>query len=45
MLNLLFLDLGEKERKLRQRELDTIYSTVMEEGPNLFNCVKYILFF
>merc|ERR1719204_2166541 len=44
MCNLLFLDLEAKERAARQKELDTIYSMVMQKGPEMFNCVGASLF-
>lgn len=44
MCNLLFLDLGRKERLERQRELDDIFNIVMRKGPNMFDCECLSLF-
>eukprot|EP00493_Phyllostaurus_siculus_P022603 UN22937 len=45
MINLLFLDLNARERKQRQQELDTIYTMVMEKGPEMFDCYGASLFY
>jgi len=44
MVNLLFLDLGRKERLERQRELDDIFNIVMKKGPDMFDCECLSLF-
>jgi len=44
MCNLLFLDLGRKDRIERQRELDDIFNIVMRKGPDMFDCECLSLF-
>lgn len=44
MLNLLVMDLDARERAQRQKELNTIYTMVMERGPEMFDCVGASLF-
>jgi len=43
MINFLFIDFNRAERLKRQKELDTIFETIMETGPALFQSERITL--
>jgi len=44
MCNLLFIDLGKREREENRQALSIIFETVMKEGPDVFDCDVCSLF-